>query len=182
MKHLIYLFAITLLVACSTGGSSFEKVIADYKQTDPKTGRVYDLKFKMIEINEPQKITVADSLKILEAEFQAENDKAIENQKMLLSMVQKNLDKEKSNNRPSATMIDVHEKDIKKYEDKITELQGNKPDLSQYSSRNSNDVLASVVVCTYSMNDLSGNNFTEKSEFIISPDGTSVYKAKRIKD
>ena len=182
MKHLINLFAIALFVACSSGGSSFEKVIAAYKQTDPKTGRLYDLKFKMIEMNELQKITVADSLKILEVVFQEENGKAIENQIMLLSMTQKNLDNEKNNRRPSATMIEVHKKDIKKHEDAITELQSNKPDLSKYSSRNPNDVLASVVVCTYSMNDLSGNNFTEKSEFIISPDGTSVYSAKRIND
>lgn len=183
MKQLIYLFSIALFVACSTGSSSsFEKVISDYKQTDPKTGKLHNLHFKIIEMGQSEKITIADSLKILEADFQAENGKTIENYNNLLSMAKKNLEQEKSNNRPSATMIDVHEKDIKKYEEKIAELEKNKPDLSKYSSKSPDEALALIVVCTYSMNDLSGRNFTEKSEFILSPDGKNVYKAKRIKN
>jgi hypothetical protein len=57
-----------VFVACSSGSSSLEKVIADFKQTD-KTGRLYDLEFKMIEMGEIQKVTVADSLKILHDEL-----------------------------------------------------------------------------------------------------------------
>jgi len=171
-----------IFATCSWGSSSLEKVIADYKQTDHKTGQLYDLKFKMIEMGEMQKVTVADSLKILQEEFMAENDKAIENQKMLLSMAQKNLDNEKNNNRPSATMIDVHEKDIKKYNDKIVELEKNTGDNSKYAGKKSDDILAYIIICTYSMNDLSGNNFTEKSEFVLSPDKTKVYKARRIRE
>ncbi len=182
MKNLVYLIAIFSIVECSTGGSSLEKVISDYKQTDPKTGRLYDLNFKMIEMGELQKITVADSLRILEAEFQKENAGILENYQNLLSMAEKNLEQEKKNRRPSATMIDVHEKDIKKYEEKIAEIESNKADLSKYSSRNADEILANVIVCTYSMDDLSGNNFTEKSEFVLSPDGATVYKARRIRE
>lgn len=179
MKNLTLLLMVFVFAACSSGSSSLEKAIADFKQTD-KTGRLYDLKFKMIEMGEIQKVTVADSLKILGDEFKAENDKAIENQKMLLSMAQKNLDKEKGSRRPSATMIDVHEKDIKKYNDKIAELESKTDDNSKYAGKKPDDVLANIIVCTYSMNDLSGNNFTEKSEFLLSPDKSKVYKARRI--
>jgi hypothetical protein len=182
MKNLMYLIAIFIMVACSTGASSFEKVISEYKQMDPKTGSLYDLNFKMIEMGELQKITVADSLEILETEFQKENSWIIENYNTLLSMVKKNLEQEKKSRRPSATMIDVHEKDIKKYEEKIAEIKSNKPDLSKYSSRNADEILANVIVCTYSMDDLLGNNFTEKSEFLLSPDGTTVYGTRRIRE
>ncbi len=79
-------------------------------------------------------------------------------------------------------MIDVHEKDIKKYEEKIAEIESNKADLSKYTSRNADDILAHVIVCTYSMNDLSGNNFIEKSAFVLSQDGPTVYQARRIRE
>jgi hypothetical protein len=69
MKNLICLLTVFLAVACSPGGSPFEKTISDYKQTDPKTGKLYRLKFKMIEMGEPKKITVADSLEVLEAKY-----------------------------------------------------------------------------------------------------------------
>ena len=180
MKNLIYLCLVFVFAACSSGNSSLEKVIADFKQTD-KEGRLYDLKFKMIEMGEIQKVTVSDSLKILQEEFKAKNDKAIEGQKMLLSMAQKNLDQEKNSRRPSATMIDVHESDIKKYNDKIAELKNKTGDDSKYAGKNPDDVLANIIICTYSMNDLSGNNFTEKSEFLLSPDKSKVYKARRIR-
>jgi|GEM_PF-3225915 len=183
MKRLIYLFASTLLfVACSTGSSPLEKAISDYKQTDPKTGKLYDLHFKMIEMGETKKITVADSIKIMEENFRAENGKRIENYKEQLSTAQKNLEREKSGRFSSATMIDVHEKNIKEYEAKIAEAESAKPDLGKYSSKTQGEVLAQVITCTYSMDDLSGRNFTEKSEFILSPDGTKVYEARRIRE
>lgn len=182
MKRLIYLFTILLCVACSTGSSPLEKAISDYKQTDPKTGKLYELHFKMIEIGKVKKITVADSVKIMEESFRTENSKRIENYKEQLSTAQKNLEREKSGRFSSATMIDVHEKNIKEYEAKIAEAENVKPDLSKYSSRNPEEILAQAIICTYSMDDLSGRNFTEKSEFILSPDGSSVYEARRIRE
>lgn len=182
MKRLIYLFTILLSVACSTGSSSLEKVISDYKQTDPKTGKFYDLHFKMVEMGEVKKIAVADSIKIIEGNFYAENDKIINNYKEQLSTVQKNLEREKSGRFSSATMIDAHEKNIKEYEVKIAEAEKAKPDLSKYSSKSPEEILAQVITCTYSMDDLSGRNFTEKSEFILSPDGSRVYEARRIRE
>lgn len=182
MKHLTYLFAILLFVACSTGSSPLEKAIADYKQTDPKTGRLYDLQFKMIEMGEVKKITVADSIKIMEDDFQAEKDRKRENYNDRLATARKNLEKEKSSNRPLLVMVEAHEKTIRECEAKIAEVENTKPDLSKYSSKNTEEVLANRVICAYSMNDLSANNFTEKSEFILSPDGGKVYEAKRIKD
>lgn len=182
MKNLINVLCIILFISCSSGSSSFEKTISNFRQTDPKTGRLYDLDFKVIEMSEAQKITVADSLKILETDFYKENDKVKENYNALLSMVKKNLEKEKSSRFSSATMIDIHEKDIKKYEEMITEVESYKPDLSKYSSRIPDDILAYLVICKYSMNDLSGKNFTEKSVFYIAPDRKTIYSAKKIKE
>lgn len=182
MKRLIYLFPILLFAACSAGSSSFEKAIADYKQTDPKTGRLYDLHFKMIEMGEAKKITVADSIKIMEDAFRAENDRIIENYKSSLATAGENLEREKSSRFSSATMIGILEKRVKEYEEKIAGQQNKEPDLSRYSSKAPEEVLAYGITCTYSMNDLSGNNFTEKSEFILSPDGDKVYEARRIRE
>lgn len=181
MKRFIYLFTATLFfVACSTGGSTLEKAISDFKQTDPKTSKLYDLHFKMIEMGEIKKITVADSIKIMEANFWTENGKRIENYKEQLSTAQKNLGREKNGRFSSATMIDIHEKNIKEYEVKIAEAESAKPDLGKYSSKNPEEVLAQVITCTYSMDDLSGRNFTKKSEFVLSPDGDKVYEARRM--
>lgn len=181
MKHLNYILILSSIVACSTSdNSSIEKVIADFKQTDPKTGQLYDLKFKLIEMGEMTSITVADSIKILEEDFLKENAQLIENYNDLLSMAKRNLEMEKKNRRPSATMIGIHEKDIQKHQEQINEIENSKPDLSKYASKGGDDILAYSVVCSYSMNDLSGNNITEKSEFILSPDQSTIYKARRI--
>lgn len=183
MKNLICLLTVFLAVACSSGSSPFEKTIADYKQTDPKTGKLYDLKFKMIEMGEPQAITVADSLKVLEAEYKEANNKELESIKYLLSISEKGLASEKSSNVRTQTMIDIHEKNIKKYKEKIVEIESRTGVIdTAYANRRPDEVLANVLVCTYSMNDLSGNNFTEKSEFVLSPDGTAVYETRRIRE
>jgi len=86
----------------------------------------------------------------------------------------------KNPHRMPVTMIEIHKKDIKKYNDKITELENKTGESSTYAHKNPDDVLANTIICTYSMNDLSGNNFTEKSEFVLSPDKSRVYKARII--
>lgn len=183
MKNLICLLTVLLAVACSSGSSPYEKAISDYKQTDPKTGKLYDLKFKIIEMGEPQNITVADSLKVLEAQAKEAIDKELESVKYLLSISEKGLANEKGSKAQSKTMIDIHEKDIKKYKEQIAGMENRTGVMdATYADRKLDEVLANVLVCTYSMNDLSGNNFTEKSEFILSPNGTTVYESRRIRE
>lgn len=48
------------MVSCGSN-TDYGKTIGDYLQTD-KNGSKYDLKFKVIELNEQGKITVADSI------------------------------------------------------------------------------------------------------------------------
>jgi len=67
--------------------------------------------------------------------------------------------------------FEVHEKSIKEYEEKIAEQEKNKPDLSKYSSKSPEEILAYTITYTYSMDDLSGRNYTEKSRFILSSAG-----------
>jgi hypothetical protein len=183
MKNLICLLTVFLAVACSPGSSSFEKAISDYKQTEPKTGKLYDLKFKMIETGEPQQVTVADSLKILEAEAKEAKNKELESVRYLLSISEKGLANEKGSKAQSKTMVDIHEKNIRKYKEQIAGIENRTGVIdAAYADRKPDEVLANVLVCTYSMNDLFGNNFTEKSEFVLSPDGVTVYEARRIRE
>jgi len=65
MKNVIYLLIALFMVSCgSNSNSKYEQTIGDYLQTD-KGGSKYDLKFKVIELNEQGTITVADSIAYL---------------------------------------------------------------------------------------------------------------------
>lgn len=77
MKNIIFILSISLFfVSCSTNSkqnesktvtldkATIEKTIADNVTTD-KRGSKFDMKFKVIDMKEPVKYTVADSIKYL---------------------------------------------------------------------------------------------------------------------
>lgn len=73
MKQLFitFIFTFFLFVSCSTG-NKYEKLIADYVQTD-KYGVWTDLSFKLVELEELSPLTVSDSIAILKKQFESEN-------------------------------------------------------------------------------------------------------------
>ena len=75
MKNVTYLLVALFMVSCGSNGkqSKYGQTIGNYLQTD-KRGSKYDLKFKVIELNEKGTITVADSITYLTDEFRKDKN------------------------------------------------------------------------------------------------------------
>jgi hypothetical protein len=95
MKNLFYLFTAFAIVSCSgSSNKDFGKTIADYVQTN-KNGTKYDLKFKVLEIEEQGVITIADSIAYLTEEFHKNKEHLIKRFELVKKMDETMLAKEK---------------------------------------------------------------------------------------
>lgn len=74
MKQLFFTITIisSIFVSCSTG-NKYEKLIADYVQTD-KHGVWTDQSFKLVELEELSPLIVSDSIAILKKQFESDNN------------------------------------------------------------------------------------------------------------
>jgi hypothetical protein len=97
MKNVTYLLVALFMVSCGSNGkqSKYGQTIGTYLQTD-KRGSKYDLKFKVIELNEQGTITVADSIAYLTDEFRKDNELIVRRVELAKKMTETLLAKEKN--------------------------------------------------------------------------------------
>ncbi len=180
MKLSFILGLALLLTACSSPQNKYEQAIANFVQTDKK-GTKYDMKFKVIEFKELQKITVADSVNILKETFEAEKEKKIEGYSQTVERNKQGLENEEKNRFKSAAMIKHYTDNISQYKqalDSVSNLKFPNP----YEAKKPDEVLAILVECKYSVVPPMLNTTAEETrEFVLSPDGTKCYKGRRIK-
>ena len=176
MKKYLYVFISLVVVSCGSGGikTDYRKTIADYVQTDRK-GTKYDLKFKVLELEESGTITVADSISYLTDEFRKDKEYFIKRFELVKKMDETMLAKEKKQSN-----IDKYKSDIALMEHRIDSLKNLTPDnLNGYGSRNPKDILVVIIRCKYSIIIPSGIRAEETFDFYLSPDGTKCYDKKR---
>lgn len=182
MKRIILLSLVSLLFSCGTT-SKYEKVIADFVQTDNK-GAKLDMNFKAEKLEEVSRVTVADSIKIITDNFNTERDKQMASLEKTLSIFTENIEKAKVAHRPSQTMINSYQSSIDKTNERINALKESVPEeLARYENRDASDILTVVVRCTYSVDEpITNKRTTETFDFFLSPDGTRCYFQKRVKE
>jgi len=182
MKRIILLLMVILLFSCGGATGKYEKGIADFVQTDSK-GTKLDMNFKVEKLEEISHVTVADSIKIITDYFNAERDKQMASLEKTLSIFTENIEKAKAAHRPSQTMINSYLFSIEKTNEQINSLRESIPEeLAKYEDRETSDILAIIVRCTYSVNEpITNMRITETFDFFISPDGTKCYLQKRVK-
>lgn len=163
------------MVSCGSGTSGkYEKTIGDYLQTD-KRGSKYDLKFKVIELTEQGKITVADSIAYLTDEFRKDKEFFVERVELAKKMTGVLLSREKRQSE-----IDKYNADIAVMDNRIDSLRNLPPDnLNGYDKRNADDILAVIMRCKYSIVPPGGITAEETFDFYLSPDGSKCYGKKR---
>ncbi|WP_291583881.1 hypothetical protein [Bacteroides sp.] len=183
MKRIILLSLASLLFSCGGTTGKYEKVIADFVQTDSR-GTKLDANFKAEKLEEVRRVTIADSIKIITDNFDTERNKQITSLKKTLSIFTENIEKAKSASRPSQTMIDSYQSSIDKTNERIDVLRGSAPkELTKYKNRDASDILTIVVRCTYSVDEpITNKRVTETFDFFLSPDGTKCYSKKRVKE
>jgi len=176
MKKLLYVFIAIALVSCGSGGTKtdYKKTIADYVQTDKK-GTKYDLKFKVLELEEQGVITIGDSIAYLTDEFRKDKEFIIKRVELAKEMTQELLSKSKREND-----IDKYNAHIVVMDNRIDSLKNLTPDnLNGYDKRNAGDVLAKIVRCKYSITMPHGISAEETFDFYLSADGSKCYGKKR---
>lgn len=174
--RIVYLLLLVLLTSCS-GPSAYEQAIADFVQTDKK-GTKYDLKFKVLEIKELKKITVGDSITILTDDWEKEKTKKLTSLTESLERSKASLEKEKTKRFSTQTMIDMYNKSIDRYQHTIDSISSFTPEkITQYGSRNKEEVLAILVECKYNaVPPMTNTTIEETREFVLSPDGKKCYR------
>lgn len=177
MKNFIYVLIAIFMVSCgSNSNSKYEKTIGDYLQTDKK-GSKYDLKFKVIELTEQGKITVADSIAYLTDEFRKDKELIVKRVELAKKMTGELLSREKKQSE-----IDKYNADIAVMDNRIDSLRNLPPDnLNGYDKRNADDILAVIMRCKYSIVPPGGTTVEETFDFYLSPDGNKCYGKKRAK-
>lgn len=183
MKNLIYVLIAIFMVSCGSGSSNskYEQTIGDYLQTD-KRGSKYDLKFKVVELTEHGKVTVADSITYLTDEFRKDKQLIIDKVTLAKEMSEDLLKNESGKRNPKQSEIDKYNNNITRISNQIDSLKNLPPDnLNGYDSRNADDVLALIIRCKYSVVPPGRTTVEETFDFYLSPDGTKCYGKTRTK-
>lgn len=182
MKRIFLLPLFALLFSCGGTTSKYEKLIADVVQTE--RGVKIDLNFKADKLEEISQISVADSIKIITDSFNAERNRQTASLEKTLSVFTESIEKAKTASRLSQTMINSYQSSIDKTNEQIDALEKSVPgELTKYENRDTSEILAIVVRCTYTIDDpLTNKRATEIFDFYLSPDGTKFYSKKRVKE
>ena len=182
MRRIILLSLVSLLLSCGGTTSKYEKIIADFVQTDSR-GTKLDMNFKTEKLEEVRRITVADSIKIITDDFNFEKDRQMASLEKTISLFTENIEKAKAASRPSQVMIDSYQSSIDKTNEQIDVLRKRVPEgLVKYENQDVSDILTIVVRCTYSVDEpITNKRATETFDFFLSPDGTKCYSQKRVK-
>jgi hypothetical protein len=173
MKNIAYLLIAVFLVSCGGSGTNntYEKTITEYLLK----GKSNDLNLKVVEMTEQGKVTVTDSIAYLTDEFRKDKQLIVNRVELAKKMTEELLSKTKRQNE-----IDQYNTDIVVMNNRIDSLKTLAPDnLQGYDKRNTNDVLAKIVRCKYSVQ-LAGKTVEETFDFYLSPDGSKCYGKKGI--
>lgn len=176
-KLLVVLFVLPLFIACTSEKATYGKAIADFVQTD-KSGAKYDMKFKIEKINEIRKITVADSVAYLTNKMETERAEKIRVQEEAIRNSEAAIEKEKKSGLTMKMIIDMYTENINKAKSRIEEYKTWNPGWTDnYKGRNSDEIIAIAVNCTYSaIPPILNTKMEDTDYFILSPDGKTCYK------
>lgn len=173
MKHILQILPALLFLSCGTGTSHYEKTIADAVQT--RNGARHDLNFKVVGIDKPRSVTVADSIRYLREEFDAKVQKDIEFAEQALTayeMIAAIGDDAETNGRIAGQKSRI---------DSLRNARFIIPD--RYAAMSEGIVLAHIVRCTYTIDIPAGSGKVtaqETFDFVLSPDGGQCYRKSKV--
>lgn len=151
MKKLYFLILLPLVWLSCSSPSNYEKAIVDCLETDKK-GVKTDLQIKFLFIDVSY-ITVADSISILQDQFEIKKAKKIESAQKNIAHWQESIEKQKGkkNQLVAKAVISNFSEKLAQAEKDLKEAQAWTPDyLNRYDSRNSSEILAKKADCKFS--------------------------------
>lgn len=181
MKHFHYfLFVLFLISSCQSPADKYEKLIARYAQTS-REGIFTDCEFKAIEIKELAPVTVADSIKILEEEFDNNKAEQINSISSHIKYAETNLIKEEKARFRLPQVIDIYKKRIS-IEKALLDSVENSVFINQYQGSDPGKILLQPVECCYSYVFPAGNPRQERTDiFYFTPDLQKITQQVQVK-
>lgn len=174
MRKLYFILLFPLVWLSCSSSSNYEKVIIDYLETNKK-GVKTDLQIEFLSIDVSD-ITIADSISILQKQFETEKAKKIESIQGSISRLQNKIQEQKGkkNQVVAKALISRWEKDLEKYQSELSIAQDWLADyLNRYNSRNTSEILAKKADCKFSFFNPQLQTRQELSAlFILSADGS----------
>lgn len=182
-KAMLFIFAASVFFSCNKN-SKYEDAIADHEQTMGSTK--INLHLKIIETKELETITVKDSIRIIDegikqqresvdAELKERKDQFIRDSTDYASWASQSFldDAAKSYNSWVGILNTIYTN----YTDSVNSRK------ELYSKRNSDEVLAAIVECRYTIKNPFLNNATQEitNKYIMSGDGSKCYHKFRDK-
>lgn len=177
MRTLFFLFFPIVLFSCSSS-TKYEKTIINYLETDKKGIRT-DLQIEVLSIDVSD-ITVLDSIKILQDQFNTEKNKKITSIEESINRLKVKIEKtigKKQYKVVNKSLALGWQRDIEKLENELLITQNWGADyLNKYDSLNPSDVLAKKVDCKFSFFNPQLQTKQElKALFVLSADGKQCY-------
>lgn len=169
-----------MLVCCQTSTNKYEKLIAQYAQTN-KSGTFTDCQFEVIEIKELPAITVMDSVKILEDKFNTNKQELLASITSLIKLSENNLAKEEKSRYKLAPVIEGYKKTINAQNQRLDSIKGT-AFVNIYQNERQDKILLQPVECSYSYILLPSNPRQERTDiFYFTPDLEKIVKQKQVK-
>lgn len=177
----IFIFAVLALccASCSGSDSIYKKTVIDYLQTENGITTDFKIEFQRFEVSD---ITVADSVKTLQAQYLAEKQKKVETAQNGVAHWESAIEKQqkKGDDLVVKTLIARYQADLEKARIELEQAESWKADyLNRYDGRSDNEILAKRAETYFSFqNPKLGQPTRQEQEavFILSPDGAQCYK------
>jgi len=187
MKKLLYILSL-ILFSCSDYSNAQEQLIIDYLETS-SGGVKTDLKIKFTNL-EVSDITVADSIAILQEEYEKEKFKKIDVAESRVAGAEKSVDEittkidtndastlnRKMDKIGDQTLLKIMLRNLDEKRVELKEAQKWQPEhLNKYADKNEGELLVKEVITTFSYFNPKLNTRQERSEtFVLSKDGSEV--------
>ncbi len=180
MKQLLSSIVIFLsLTSCTTSNDVYKNTVLDYLQTGDGIKTDFKIEFQKFELSD---ITVADSIKILQEQYQAEKQKKIKSAQQSITHWEEAIEKQrkKGDGSVAKTLISRYQKDLEKAQAELEEAKQWKVDyISRYDGRSGAEVLAKKADTYFSFQNPKLTQSVRQemgTYFVLSPDGRKCHK------
>lgn len=177
----IFIFAVMTLmcVSCDSSNSIYKKTIVDYLQTENGIKTDFKIEFQKFEVSD---ITIADSVKILQEQYQAEKQKKIETAQKSVAHWENAIEKQKKkgDGLVAKTLAARFQEDLEKAKSELEQAENWKVDyVDRYNGRSENEILAKKADTYFSFQNPKLAQAVRQeigAVFVLSSDGTQCYK------
>lgn len=180
MRQNLLIVVIALsLTSCIGANNVYKNTVLDYLQTENGIKTDFKIEFTKFELSN---ITVVDSVKILNDQFQTEKTKKNESAQQIVTHWEKAIEKQlaKGDDLVAKALVSNYQGKLKEAKEELQRANEWEPDyIHKYEGRSSSEVLAKKADTYFSFqNPQLAQPVRQElgAIFILSPDGTQCYK------